>query len=67
MLVGEKKEDTNKARTNQLDFRRVLEQKYHEKMMEKLSEYNLRQESSPECNEEYKISKLLERCTYFYI
>ena len=35
-----------------------------EEFFTKLSEYDLAPESTEDCNEEYKITKLLERCKY---
>ena len=64
MLLRYPKEEINLPRSNTLDFRKVSSSAFVEQFMNKLSEYDLAPEKTDECPEEYRINKLLERCTF---
>ena len=61
MLLGRPKDSINLPRSNNLDHRKCITSEGVSKMMEDLDHYELRRESSEAVDEEYKISKLLER------
>lgn len=67
MLLGYKKADINLPRSNVLDARKCLTREWIEKMLADLEKYELRRESSQTVEPEYKINKLLERCSYALI